>query len=50
MSSLMPAWLCAGGQTGAAVVMVAERAAEILLRGSQTEQPVSSRTPQVAMA
>ena len=41
---------CAGGQTGAAVVMVAERAAEILLRGSGTQQPVSDRAPQVALA
>ncbi|CAL5223510.1 g6037 [Coccomyxa viridis] len=39
-----------GGQTGAAVVMVAERAAEILLRSSETQQPVSGRTPQVALA
>ena len=43
-------WHCAGGQTGAAVVMVAERAAEILLRSSETEQRVSGRAPQVALA
>ena len=43
-------WQCAGGQTGAAVVMVAERAAEILLRSSETEQRVSGRAPQVALA
>ena len=30
--------------------MVAERAAEILLRGSGTQQPVSDRAPQVALA
>ena len=32
------------------MVMVAERAAEILLRSSETQQPMSGRTPQVALA
>ena len=38
----------AGGQTGAAVVMVAERAAEILLRGSAGSSDV--REPELALA
>jgi hypothetical protein len=33
----------AGGQTGAATVMVAERAAEILLGSSQSEQAVPAQ-------
>ena len=39
-------WACSGGQTGAAVVMVAERAAEILLRGDAA--PV--KEPELALA
>ena len=37
-----------GGQTGAAVVMVAERAAEILLRGSADAAQV--KEPELALA
>lgn len=38
----------AGGQTGAAVVMVAERAAEILLRGSADQ--AKAKEPELALA
>ena len=52
---ILKVWACrrrcfsaAGGQTGAAVVMVAERAAEILL--SKDAGPETAKQPELALA